>query len=419
MSGVILSEVPTVRDGWKSLRLDEACAFLPARSVASDGDTDVIAVTTACLTENGFNPRGLKRARMWQCDVEAARLHAGEILIARSNTPELVGRAALYAGTPADVVASDLTIRLLPHADSDAEFVAAYFSFLYSTGYWRERASGASGSMKKITRGQLGAQIFSFPPLAEQRRIAARLKEQMAEVERARAAAEAQGVALGTLLDTELIAAFHGRSPISNGRDNAHAPPGWRWQGLLDLARLETGHTPSRQHPEWWGGDVPWLALPDIRRLDCRETRETLERTNADGLANSSARLLPAGTVCLSRTASVGFVTVLGRPMATSQDFVNWVCGPELEPWFLLWALRAARKFIHSQSSGAIHKTVYLPIAKSFELCAPPLAEQQRLATRMRDHFTTLETARTAAAAQLAAIKALPAAYLRAAFTTK
>ena len=60
---------------------------------------------------------------------------------------------------------------------------------------------------------------------------------------------------------------------------------------------------------------MPWLALPDIRRLDCREAHETLERTNADGLANSSARMLPPGTVCLSRTASVGFVTILGREM--------------------------------------------------------------------------------------------------------
>jgi hypothetical protein len=58
--------------------------------------------------------------------------------------------------------------------------------------------------------------------------------------------------------------------------------------------------------------------------------QDTLESTNEQGIANSSARLLPEGTVVLSRTASVGFVTIMGRPMATSQDFVNWVCGPEL-----------------------------------------------------------------------------------------
>jgi type I restriction enzyme S subunit len=50
------------------------------------------------------------------------------------------------------------------------------------------------------------------------------------------------------------------------------------------------------------------------------------------GLENSAARLLPANTVCLSRTASVGYVVIMGKPMATSQDFVNWVCSEAIEP---------------------------------------------------------------------------------------
>ena len=94
--------------------------------------------------------------------------------------------------------------------------------------------------------------------------------------------------------------------------DCGDPPAGWKWRPLSSLARLETGHTPSRRVPEWWGGDIPWLALPDIRELDGRVALKTLETTNALGLANSSARLLPKDTVCLSRTASVGFVTVLG-----------------------------------------------------------------------------------------------------------
>ncbi|WP_417745002.1 restriction endonuclease subunit S [Rosistilla oblonga] len=95
-------------------------------------------------------------------------------------------------------------------------------------------------------------------------------------------------------------------------------PIGWSWRKLNKIAKLESGHTPSRSRPDWWGGDVPWLALPDIRKLDGQYVDDTIEHTNAEGLANSSARLLPKGTVCLSRTASVGYVTILNRPMATS-----------------------------------------------------------------------------------------------------
>lgn len=108
----------------------------------------------------------------------------------------------------------------------------------------------------------------------------------------------------------------------------------WRWQRLTDLARLESGHTPSRRHPEWWGGHVPWLALPDIRKLHGKYAYETTENTNDAGLANSSARLLPPCTVCLSRTASVGFVTILGKPMATSQISATGFAGRTSIPSF-------------------------------------------------------------------------------------
>jgi hypothetical protein len=135
--------------------------------------------------------------------------------------------------------------------------------------------------------------------------------------------------------------------PISAGAPRRSAPPRWNWHLLTRLARLESGHTPSRNHPEWWGGDIPWISLPDIRELDGRTTQQTRERTNQLGVANSAARVLPVGTVVMSRTASIGYVTIMARPMATSQDFVNWVCGPELVPEFLAY-LFASFSVLHS-----------------------------------------------------------------------
>jgi type I restriction enzyme S subunit len=124
----------------------------------------------------------------------------------------------------------------------------------------------------------------------------------------------------------------------------------------------ESGHTPSRRHPEWRGGDVPWLALPDIRKLHGKVGYETAETTNALGLANSSARLLPVNTVCVSRTASIGFVTLLGKPMATSQDFCNWICDRDkLDPEFLMYAFMASHEHLRELGSGAVHNDRIVP----------------------------------------------------------
>ena len=192
-----------------------------------------------------------------------------------------------------------------------------------------------------------------------------------------------QLLAAAEALPAAIYRRCYGLVPIVLPGFEQESPEGWCWKNLCELALLESGHTPSRRHPEWWGGDVPWLALPDIRHLDGEVATETSEMTNEAGLANSSARLLPADTVALSRTASVGFVTIFGRPMATSQDFVNWICGDDLRPRFLMHSFRASYRYLRSIASGATHKTIYMPAVKSLRICVPNLERQDVLVTML------------------------------------
>lgn len=167
---------------------------------------------------------------------------------------------------------------------------------------------------------------------------------------------------------------------LSVGRPNKPAPVGWDWTPLSDVARLETGHTPSRKHPEYWGGDIPWIGIKDATQNHGRVITDTMQHTNELGIANSSARILPKNTVCLSRTASVGYVVVMGMPMATSQDFVNWVCTEALDYRFLKYVLLAERSAFLRFASGTTHQTIYFPEVKAFHVCLPKLAEQRAIA---------------------------------------
>ncbi|MCM8625386.1 restriction endonuclease subunit S [Accumulibacter sp.] len=167
---------------------------------------------------------------------------------------------------------------------------------------------------------------------------------------------------------------------LSVGRPDKETPSGWRWTALSDVARLETGHTPSRRHPEYWGGDVPWIGIKDATENHGRVLSDTMQHTNKLGIANSSARILPANTVCLSRTASVGYVVVMGKPMATSQDFVNWVCSEAIDHQFLKYVLLAERSAFLRFASGTTHQTIYFPEVKAFHVCLPPLPEQRAIA---------------------------------------
>ncbi len=171
-----------------------------------------------------------------------------------------------------------------------------------------------------------------------------------------------------------------GRYALSVGKPDRDPPPGWKWTLLTDVARLQTGHTPSRKHPEYWDGDVPWIGIRDATAAHGFTIYDTAEHTNELGIANSSARVLPANTVCLSRTASIGYVVVMGKPMATSQDFVNWVCSGDLDFRFLKYVLLAEHDSYQMFASGSVHQTIYFPEVKAFHVCLPPIEEQERIA---------------------------------------
>lgn len=166
-------------------------------------------------------------------------------------------------------------------------------------------------------------------------------------------------------------AVIPGRYALSVGMPNLPAPEGWNWTPLSSVARLESGHTPSRRHPEYWGGSIPWIGIRDATGNHGRVIHETIEFTNELGIENSSARVLPKDTVCLSRTASVGYVVVMGRPMSTSQDFVNWICSDKLNPHFLKYVLLAERDALLMFAVGSVHQTIYFPEAKAFHICMP------------------------------------------------
>ena len=346
---------------------------------------------------------------------ETQMLRCGDSVICLSSgSPKVVGKSAISSTDWEGSVGGFCGI-IRPKSKVDSLFLHFW---LRSDEFMAWRDSNARGAnIQNIRFTDLSRVEVCFPDIASQRRIAAGLKERLDEIKQARQAAEAEAHAGSKLLEKFLVTAFHGICPLSLGINQPKAPDGWAWKKLPSLARLESGHTPSRRCPEYWAnGDVSWLALPDIRALDCRVVNSTSESTNALGLANSSARLLPKDTVALSRTASVGFITIFGKPMATSQDFVNWICGSELHPKFLLWLLRAARKFILDQSTGAIHKTVYMDVVERFHVCIPNLAEQQNIAAKLDVIFEEVVSLRAAGTAQLAALQKLPAAFLREAF---
>ncbi|WP_369043715.1 restriction endonuclease subunit S [Streptomyces sp. Midd1] len=267
---------------------------------------------------------------------------------------------------------------------------------------WALGSSTVSDQVSASTRGSTRSRInlevareihLPVPPVEEQRRIAEFLD---AETTRIDGLLNAQNRLHERLSERRTAGVT---SAVADAeRDNRRSstltwletlPVDWQEVRVGLLARMGSGHTPSRSHPEWWTNcSIPWITTGEVKQVrdDRREDLfETREKISELGLANSAAELHPAGTVALCRTASAGYSAVMGTAMATSQDFVTWTCGPQLDPYYLLWCLRAMRADLLGRlAMGSTHKTIYVPDLQMLRIPLPSLDDQRKIVKRIR-----------------------------------
>lgn len=264
------------------------------------------------------------------------------------------------------------------------------------------------GAQPNISSKDIESLKFGLPPLAEQQEIVRQLDVMLAQVEQIKVRLDAIPAILKKFRQSVLADAVSGKltekergttsiksgiPAITLGKQYAESPKGWIWSNLTELAALESGHTPRKSVAEYWdGGDVPWISLQDIREAHGKVINDTKFMPTMKGIDNSSARLLPKGTVCFSRDISVGYTTIMGREMATTQHFANWVCNKELlNNFYLMYAYMASKDSLLLSGQGTTVKTIYMPALKTSMILLPPLEEQELIVTKIQNFFRMSE----------------------------
>ncbi|HEN8710438.1 TPA: restriction endonuclease subunit S [Pseudomonas putida] len=169
-------------------------------------------------------------------------------------------------------------------------------------------------------------------------------------------------------------------------------PRHWSIRRMKFAAKLESGHTPSKQVPEYWEDcDIPWVSLNDSKQLAAVDyISETAIQINSLGLANSSARLLPANAVVFTRDATIGLCAITTRPMAVSQHLIAWIPGLDITSLYLLRVFSAMKGFLDSFTFGATIKTIGMPDVKRLAMPIPPKNEQKAITAFIDEQLRTI-----------------------------
>ena len=286
----------------------------------------------------------------------------------------------------------------------------------------RKKASG--GVQSFVSLKYLRNYFFPLPPLAEQKRIVAKIEELLPYVEQyEKAYNELQELDKrfpGDLQKSILQLAIQGRLlPQRAEEGNAEElykqiqaekkklikekkikkekplpeitaeekpfeiPETWKWVRLGDVGSWASGATPARANTDYYGGKIPWLKTGDLNDGDIIDTSEYITEL---ALKNTSVRLNPVGSVLMAMYgATIGKIGILKIDATTNQACCACIPYNGIFNKYLFYFLLSYRKDFIKMGAGGAQPNISKEKIVNTTIPLPPLAEQKRIVAKLEE----------------------------------
>lgn len=286
-----------------------------------------------------------------------------------SETPEEVGLSAVLLEDIDDCVFSGFVLRGRPKTD---DLVGDYCKYCFSTKHVREEiVRNCTYTTRALTNGRVLSSIdIPVPSKPEQEEIANILTGFEEHIDDLGELIEKKrGIRDGALHD--LISGKTFLKDFSGSRNRV---------SLSQCVDIFQGGTPRTSNDAYWDGNIVWVTPTEITALDGMYIGESKRKITEEGLNNSSANLLPVGTILLCTRATIGELAISTVPLTTNQGFKNLVCKKGYHNVYFAYLLMTLKDEMISRAIG----TTFLEISKKelgeIEIKIPEYDEQKAIA---------------------------------------
>ena len=432
----LADEVPfDIPDSWEWVRLGELFQHNTGKALNAANCTGQLKqyITTSNLYWDRFELDNLKEMYFSESEIEKCTVIKGDLLVCEGGD---IGRASIWSYDYPMCIQNHIH-RLRAYVPLCTRFFYYLFDLYKHIGWIGGKGIGIQG----LSSNAIHSLLFPLPPLAEQHRIVETI-DKLQPYTDAYADVESTLDTLNTtfperLKKSILQEAVQGKlvpqdssdepaealleriraekqrlikeGKIKKGkhesvifrRDNSHyekldgverciddelpfeIPESWAWARLGNIGDWGSGATPSRTHPEYYDGSIPWLKTGDLTDSYITDIPEGISQL---ALEKTSVRLNESGSVLMAMYgATIGKLGILTYSATTNQACC--ACKPVygVETLFLFYFLMSQRTAFIKRGEGGAQPNISKEKIVTTLMPLPPLAEQHRIVQRIEE----------------------------------
>ena len=387
------TEIGTIPSDWEVKKLGDLgepcmCKRILKQQTSSVGDIPFYKIGTFGGEPDAY----ISRSVFEEFKAKYNYPKKGTLLLSAAGT---IGRVVVFDGK--DSYFQDSNIVWI---DNDEKLVLNDFLYYcYSQMKW---TTENGGTVSRLYNENLKSASFAAPKsIEEQKRIA----QALSDVDTVISTTEKLIAKKKALKQGTMQTLLSGKMRIQNGKwtkttdfkqtELGPIPQEWEIRSIGETAKIIGGGTPSTFNPDFWNGEIAWFTPAELSKAGKYVSNS--ERTISSlGLNNSSAKMLPKGTILLTTRASIGVSAILEKPACTNQGFQSLVANKDYSNEFLYYLLKTKVNEMVGLASGSTFLEISPKKLGGILLSLPPTKEEQiSIATVLSDmdsEIAALET---------------------------
>lgn len=258
--------------------------------------------------------------------------------------------------------------------DINKKFMYYYFLSKYDLINSNTKGTG----IPHVDPSYLDTLVLSIPPLKEQQRIVDRIESLFEKLDKAKELIEEARDDFEKRKSAILEKAFRGElTKVWRKENNINRE--WKREKLKDITKITSGGTPSRKHPEYFEGKIPWIKTGEIL---WNKIYDSEEHITEEAIANSSAKLIPEGAVLVAmygQGLTRGRASILEKEACTNQAVCALIPSDAVLNSYLYYYFMSNYWRFRQVAKGGNQENLSGKVIGAFEIDIPSIEEQNEI----------------------------------------